>query len=195
MTRPTHIDTGQLLEVARKVFLEKGYNVSTAEIAHEAGISEGSIFRRFPTKAELFRAAMGFPTFDLQAVMEGLDQDADVRKRLETLLNALLEFQRQVIPRVIMIWSNPGLVPTQAMHPLDKAPPWRHLTALTKFLAQEAAAGRLRIDDPDVAARTIMGATHSYAFMEYMEHKAGMSTGQDDFIRRLVQLLWEGMAP
>jgi len=195
MTRPTQIDTGHLLKTARKMFLSKGYKVSTAEIAHEAGISEGSIFRRFSTKADLFRAAMGFPEFDLEEIIDNLPEKNDIRENLTILLTRLLDFQRQVIPRIIMMWSNPALVPTESMHPLENAPPWKTLKVLKRFLAAQAGAGRLNIKDLDVTARTVMGATHSYAFMEFMEAKAGQKGKEQDFAAQLVELIWEGIAP
>ena len=43
-----------VLETATRLFAQKGYaNTSTSEIAKKAGVSEGSIFRRFKTKEGL----------------------------------------------------------------------------------------------------------------------------------------------
>lgn len=49
----------EILEAALKVFSEKGYKgATTAEIAHRAGIAEGTIFRHFATKKELLTAVL-----------------------------------------------------------------------------------------------------------------------------------------
>src|SRR5215470_10839817 len=58
MVRPARITDSQILVAARDVFLEKGISATTAEVARRAGIAEGSIFKRFPTKEHLFCAAM-----------------------------------------------------------------------------------------------------------------------------------------
>jgi AcrR family transcriptional regulator len=48
-----------ILEAALKVFSENGYKGSTtAEIAREAGVAEGTIFRHFVTKKELLTAVL-----------------------------------------------------------------------------------------------------------------------------------------
>src|SRR5436305_1987820 len=58
MARQTTITDDQILAAARALFLEKGVSATAAEVAAKAGCAEGSIFKRFGTKADLFRAAM-----------------------------------------------------------------------------------------------------------------------------------------
>jgi AcrR family transcriptional regulator len=58
MPRRSTISDALILDSARAVFLEKGIRATTAEVARHAGIAEGSIFNRFHTKEELFRASM-----------------------------------------------------------------------------------------------------------------------------------------
>src|SRR5436190_9360405 len=51
------LTTGQLLETARKVFLERGYHRSTLDdIADAAGFTKGAVYSRFKSKDELFFA-------------------------------------------------------------------------------------------------------------------------------------------
>ena len=48
-----------ILEAAIKVFSEKGFSASTTnEIAKEAGVAEGTIFRYFKTKKEILKKVM-----------------------------------------------------------------------------------------------------------------------------------------
>lgn len=52
--RPVEIDPARLSQVAVELFDQRGYDeVSAAEIAATAGISRRSLFRYFPTKADL----------------------------------------------------------------------------------------------------------------------------------------------
>jgi AcrR family transcriptional regulator len=46
----------KVLEVADRVFTERGTGVSTEEIAREAGVGIGTVFRHFPTKEALLEA-------------------------------------------------------------------------------------------------------------------------------------------
>ena len=46
----------KLLDVAEQVFAEKGTSASTEEVARRAGVGIGTVFRHFPTKADLLEA-------------------------------------------------------------------------------------------------------------------------------------------
>ena len=58
MARPTTLSDPHILDAARAVFLERGIAATTAEVARRAGVAEGSIFKRWPTKQALFYAAL-----------------------------------------------------------------------------------------------------------------------------------------
>jgi len=195
MARPVHIDTEKLLETARRLFLAKGYKVGTAEIAREAGISEGSIFKRFHTKADLFRAALGFPEFDENALIQGLDQYDDMLEGLTTLICRLVGFERQVVPRIIMLWGHPSVVSLDLLHRDTENPPKRILAAIAAFLSEQSQKGRLNVANPQVTARAILGACHSFAFFEFMDQTGADQRETESFARSLARLLWEGIAP
>src|SRR3954451_2452711 len=59
-TRPLRADAERnrkrLLDAAVAVFAEHGLEGSTAEIARRAGVGQGTVFRRFPTKDDLVAA-------------------------------------------------------------------------------------------------------------------------------------------
>lgn len=49
----------EILEAAIKIFSDKGYSAATtSEIAKEAGVAEGTIFRYFKTKKDILRKVM-----------------------------------------------------------------------------------------------------------------------------------------
>jgi len=54
MPRPVSIQDEVILNAARELFLERGLDVATSEIAARAGVSQGTIFKRFRTKQALF---------------------------------------------------------------------------------------------------------------------------------------------
>ena len=47
-----------ILAAARAVFAEGGPDATTEEVARRAGVAAGTVFRHFPTKADLLRALM-----------------------------------------------------------------------------------------------------------------------------------------
>lgn len=56
MARPTQHRPESILDAARRLFLSDGVHVSTARIATEAGVSNGTLFNHFPTKQSLIDA-------------------------------------------------------------------------------------------------------------------------------------------
>src|SRR5262245_30730507 len=72
-TRPQRADAqrnrARILEAAEAVFAEGGPHASTEEVARRAGVAIGTIFRHFPTKADLLRALM-------KRLLEQLGSDA-----------------------------------------------------------------------------------------------------------------------
>jgi AcrR family transcriptional regulator len=62
MTRPQRVDArnnrARILEVADAVFGEGGQTASTEEVARRAGVGIATVFRHFPTKAELLEAVL-----------------------------------------------------------------------------------------------------------------------------------------
>src|SRR4051812_25602599 len=108
MGRPTTIKDETIIAAAREVFLEKGVHATTAEVAARAGVSEGTLFNRFNTKFDLFRAAMS-PTLEEPAWMARLNArvgQGDLRESLILLGHELIEFYRSLMPLIMMSWSN-----------------------------------------------------------------------------------------
>lgn len=62
----------RLLAAARELFAERGVDVAMADIARHAGVSNGTLYNRFPTREDLIEAVF---TDRLEA-MAGLGRDA-----------------------------------------------------------------------------------------------------------------------
>lgn len=109
--RPTTIADESILSATRALLAEQGPLVPSAAIAARAGVSEGTIFKRFSTKADLFRAALEVDEEELVRPFQRLDGAAGAatvranlsdaahafvhaRERLATPLRAQLRSQR-----------------------------------------------------------------------------------------------------
>src|SRR5258708_36935827 len=61
-TKPLRADAERnrrlLLDAAAEAFAEHGLDVSVGEIARRAGVGQGTVFRRFPTKEHLIAAVV-----------------------------------------------------------------------------------------------------------------------------------------
>jgi AcrR family transcriptional regulator len=109
MPRPVSIQDDVILRAAREIFLEKGWDATTSEIAVKAGVSHGIIFKRFKTKQALFQSAMQDQSDWGQAIPALLNSSLG-RKDVETTLVELgtlfVEKFLVLIPTLMMAWSN-----------------------------------------------------------------------------------------
>ena len=58
LRRDAELNLGRIVAAARDVFAEQGYDASMEAIATRAGVGVGTLYRRFPTKADLFTAVV-----------------------------------------------------------------------------------------------------------------------------------------
>jgi AcrR family transcriptional regulator len=76
---------GRVLDAAAAVFARKGYDAAKiAEIAAEAGVSGGAVYSHYPSKAQLFAAALhahGYREADRHLVGAGFDPVAAIAQR------------------------------------------------------------------------------------------------------------------
>ncbi len=84
-----------LLDAAKRLFIERGPDFTTADLAGAAGVSEGTIFRYFPDKAALLSAVKD-AALDLEALYPQLDAAA----QLPTLAQRLVAAAHSLQPRI-----------------------------------------------------------------------------------------------
>jgi AcrR family transcriptional regulator len=81
----------QILEAAKKIFAEKGLSIPIGEIAREAGVGIGTIYRNFPTKEALFEAVNVNIKKWFTAKAESLMNDTDPGKAFFDFFSLILE--------------------------------------------------------------------------------------------------------
>jgi AcrR family transcriptional regulator len=196
MARTPSITDDEILEAARAAFFESGLKATTADIAERAGISEGTIFRRFPTKHDLFMAAMGLPACPSWiATLEGFvdgSADAGLAQNLTTLGHEILEFFEDLIPKMSMVLAS-GDKQMPSFEGLSEPPPVRGIKALANYLHHEQRAGRIRACDPEVAARMYLGSLHMYAFTDVFGINDFLPMPKQTFVRGVVDNLLRGV--
>lgn len=196
MARPATITRMQILDAARELFLEQGFSVSTAVIAKAAGVSEGTVFKRFSTKDALFAEAM-CPT-QLEPGLVPVPGEGDPKEALVQLGERLIALYRELVPRMMRIWAHcqPNeTTPLERMrdgpHP---PPPIRMRSMITEYVRAEIALERIGQVAPDLFAQTLMATMHSYVFFE-MIGGTPHPRPDADYARDVVDMLWRGIAP
>jgi AcrR family transcriptional regulator len=192
MPRPVSIHDEAILDAASKVFLAHGYQASTAKIARRAGVSEGSLFKRFRTKTELFLAAMSVQSREQErqeSLMAGVGT-APIRPTLEDYGRHLLTHLQIVLPRILMVTSS-GVRFAKNYLPTRCPPPLQHVAVLTRYLRAETRCGRLVLANPEIHADVFVGALSHCVFCETVFGRRVASHAA--YIRTLVDhILWAG---
>jgi len=193
MPRRTTITTEELLSTARQVFLDQGFSVPTSSIARAAGISEGSIFKRFPTKVALFEAAMKTNHLSLSSELTGLAELATARERLEAMGDLLVSFFRQVLPASLMLMANSNLNPIELMQDSPDPLPLRLLNEVTSFLEEEQSKGTIHCVHCKTTATILIGSLRGFVFLEIMQKTKHSPETTQDFVRGVVETIWTGI--
>jgi AcrR family transcriptional regulator len=185
------ISDAQLLDIARRAFVEEGFGASTRRIARSAGISEGVIFQRFRTKEDLFFAAMIPPPVDLNLLFHHPRSKGIAL--LERITLSMIDYFRSTLPVFIPLMSHPSFRFEEfaGRHPDSPLAALRR--RLVQFMVEEQRAGRIGSVDPGAAALLVWSTAHSVAFFELL----GAHGGRFDprIVRATVRCLWKGLAP
>ncbi|HTT64996.1 MAG TPA: helix-turn-helix domain-containing protein [Bryobacteraceae bacterium] len=191
MGRNKTISDDELLDAARRVFVEQGFTASTKEIARRAGVSEGVLFQRFQTKEDLFFAAMIPPPADVHRLLHYPRFTG--RALLEKITCAMIEYSRDTLPVLLPLMSHPAFRFEEFAKRHPDSPMFLLRRQLVEFLARERQAGRLGAVDPGAAALLIWSAAHAIPFFE----RLGAHGGHFDpkIVRRMVRALWDGFDP
>jgi AcrR family transcriptional regulator len=196
MPRPATIRTDAILDAARKVFLRHGYKASTARVAREAGVSEGSLFKRFRNKMDLFLAAMAAeeresPWEDdlMRSVGKG-----DLRATLESAGMRILEDLQVSLPRIIMVRSSGLVVGGHGRPDVYRGPgPREKMRVLSRYFRAETKAGRLAIAKPEVEAQIFLSTLTQYVIHEMLFGIRSASPAV--YVRTVVNMIVHAAAP
>ncbi len=172
----------QILNGAARVFERDGYEgASMSRIAAEAGVSKGTLYNYFTSKAELFAA---YIHRDCARWIALVFDDLDPATPAEDAL-------RQVGRRMFaMLLSEPALVMYRmVVAEAQKFPelaqsfyregPARSVGHLAEFIRRTAAEGRLRVDDPDFAAEQFLALIQTHLSMKRRLHLIGMPSEEE----------------
>ncbi len=146
----------QILEGARQVFLAQGFDgASMGEIAKVAGVSKGTLYVYFDSKEKLFEALTTEEKRGLAEVLFKLDADEpDVRAVLTKLGRTYLRYfgRPEHISSIRMVIGAAEKFPRLGQA-FFEAGPCQGIARLKAYFDSQVRAGRLSIDDTEVAAQ------------------------------------------
>ncbi|MBS0245559.1 MAG: TetR/AcrR family transcriptional regulator [Proteobacteria bacterium] len=154
----------QILDGARKVFLDRGFDAaSMMDIARAAGVSKGTLYVYFKDKDDLFDGMVrGECIMQLDGVFDFDPNDHDVEavllKRGKAFVKALGNPQRLSSWRTVIAVAE--RMP-EVGRKLYESGPARGLSSLTAYLKAQVEAGILDIDDCEIAAAQFIETCHA----------------------------------
>lgn len=106
-----------ILDLCVAVFDDHGVGVSTAKIANQIGVSNGTLFNYFPTKQALIDALYLRVKHDLGSALGEVDPDAPLREQAETITQRWLAWaeERPNRYRVCDLLQQSGLASPEAI--------------------------------------------------------------------------------
>jgi AcrR family transcriptional regulator len=177
----------QLLDAAAAVFSECGYaRATTKEIAKAAGLAEGTIYRHFSDKQDLFRAVFTERNAaSFQELLSLPDQAGarTVRENLQRLIRAIEDVEANLAPLQAAMWSDAqlagSLLTSQSAGSIggtELGP----LLPLTRYLEAEQTLGRVKQDvDAGRAAFAIFAIPFASVMTVRMARSAGAAAEVD----------------
>lgn len=173
----------RILLSARKLVAEGGFRAAQiAAVAADAGLSTGSIYRYFPSKAELFVEVLG------EAVRHEIDI---LRALIQAPGSAAQRLQRAVESFARRAFEGPFLAYAFMAEPADQEVDAERIRARRAFgsvfetvLREGIAAGEFPAQNADVAAACVVGA-FTEALIGPIGHARGSQQDRDEVIRTI----------
>ncbi len=194
MGRPKTIQDSALLEVARKIFRERGHTATTRDVAQAAGISEAIIYQRFKTKDELFYAALAPRTDSLSGLLD-IDMAAHTPKSYLALFCARTKDQfRAGMPSVLSLAAHPtyGKEMMGEVHRHNRVGEIFPILQLRLKGWQEA--GIIRPVNLRAFMTLVVHALHSMAMVEVISGNAKEPTKPEE-LHDFVDVIWDHLKP
>lgn len=193
MVRPRTISDKQILETAKRCFIEQGPGVSTETIAAELGVSGQALLKRFHNKQELLIAAVGPCASNswVELVERGPD-DRPFDAQLTEILIELSVFFIDVVKRMsVLRWS--GVDIKELMQQFHEPPPVKDVRVLADYLRRAAEKGLIRKVDYPSTAMLILTSMHGPAMLTEMLGQLPTGQTQEEYIQHFVETLLRGL--
>jgi len=151
-----------ILAAALELLRERGVaRLTTREVASRAGVSEGSVFYHYGDRSGLLRAVFEKGLAPLQALADsGRITGSSVGEVMTRLGAAIERFLDQTLPVISAAQSETELRDALAQYMTEQdLGPHRGVQALSAYIAEQQAAGRVRADvDPQAVALMFVGS-------------------------------------
>lgn len=155
-TRRRMVSRQQLLDAAREIVTEQGYRgASVAAIASHAGISNGALYRHFPSKVDLFVEV--FRDVCDREIRAGIRASRDIEGPLEQLDAILENFALRALGKPKLAWALIAEPVDPAVEEVRLEYRRTYRRAIERLLNQAVDTGAIPPQDTVIAAAALLG--------------------------------------
>jgi AcrR family transcriptional regulator len=146
-----------LIGAGRRLFGERGFRATSVDdLAREARVTTGALYHHFPTKTALFEAVFEHAHLELMAVsMEAARGASDTLDELARGFDAFLGAMLRPDLQRILVLDAPAVLGSARYTELDER---YAFSVIAASLRAANEAGTLRVEDPEIVTRLLLGA-------------------------------------
>lgn len=189
----------KILDAAQHLIETGGFTrLTTRQIAERAGVAEGTIFKHFTTKEELALAVVveNSPKFR-EVIIQKRAGSASVRKNLEAIALAAIQFSDKLIPLAAALFADADLLARhrQVLKETGRGPK-DAFDLIAAYVADEQKLGRIRRNVvPLSVSALLLGPCFYWAFLRQGLGKNVLPLKDAEYAKRLVATLISGLSP
>jgi len=189
----------RILDAAQRLIEKGGFTqLTTREVAQEAGCAEGTIFKHFKRKDDLCLAVAleNAPKFK-DIIAQKRAGKGSVQKNLEDIAIAALQFSERLIPLAAALFADANLLARQrqALNQSQKGPK-EAFDLIATYISEEQRLGRINRDvAPLIASSLLLGACFHRAFLRQGLGKHLLPMSDRKFAAALALTLKRGLSP
>ncbi|PKM82688.1 MAG: hypothetical protein CVU89_04090 [Firmicutes bacterium HGW-Firmicutes-14] len=184
----------QIKDAAIRVFSKKGFNgATTKEIAREAGVAEGTIFRYFRTKKDILLSLAGpYIVESLKTTLINAAGKSD-EAVLTSIIKNRLELIKENIDLARLLFTEAQFHP-ELRENFTENVVMRAAGVLEKYIDERISSGDFKAVDPRIASRALIGMVGAFVlWKEFLLGDKYISFDEDELIKQLVDIYLTGI--
>jgi len=186
-----------ILEATERVIQSKGLaRATTKEIAREAGCAEGTLYKHFHDKEDIFLAVIQehLPDFVLKVSEENAGKRS-LNASLQEIALAAIRYYEQLIPLTVSLFADSELIEGHRKWMQEQnTGPQRIYERVTAYIEAEQRLGRIADSlDAFSVASLLLGPCFQYAFLRYFTGAEPFPLTGAQFVVNIVTTLAKGL--
>jgi AcrR family transcriptional regulator len=181
----------QILEAAKRLFIEKGYHgLAMRQIAETLGVSKAALYYHFKDKEELLLAILDSYLSEIESELAHIEAtQAGARARITALVKMILAQPAEQRAVIRLSSQEMAQLSAPARQAFDRAYHRKFLYRIQSMLEDGMGRGELRRIDPGVATWALLGMLYPYF---YPAHSGDLPQARE-VSAQLVEIYMEGL--